>query len=138
MKIFEINTEMKFQKRLIKSQVLRCWIFYIYYFYYRWIAIAHPLEHNKITYKVQIGCVLFCYLQGLLWAGFPLFGWSSYDMEGILTSCSVQWQDRSTSVWTYNVLMFVFVLFVPVTAMFFSNFKLYLTVRFLSKFFNII
>ena len=50
-------------------------------------------------------------------------------MEGVMTTCSVQWQDRSANVWTYNVLMFVFVLFVPVAAMIFANFKLYMTVR---------
>jgi hypothetical protein len=47
---------------------------------------------------------------------------------GALTTCSVQWQDKSFSVWTYNISMFVFVLVVPVTAMAITNWKLYMTV----------
>ena len=40
------------------------------------------MEHLKITHRVQIMAVIFCWIQGLIWAGAPLLGWSGYAMEG--------------------------------------------------------
>lgn len=45
-------------------------------------------------------------------------------MEGANTSCSVEWKERTFSVISYNVSMFVFVFFVPLAIIVFTNIRL--------------
>ena len=56
-----------------------------------------------------------------------MFGWSYYSLEGALTTCSVEWEDRSFNVVSYNVAMFAGVYFVPLQVMIFST--VYLIIR---------
>lgn len=42
-----------------------------------------------------------------------MLGWSYYSLEGALTSCSVEWKDKSWNVITYNITIFVFVFIIP-------------------------
>lgn len=70
-------------------------------------------------------CVLFAFL----WAIFPIFGWSYYSLEGALTSCSVEWKDRSSNVISYNVTVFMLVYFIPLMAIIRVNLKLIFMIR---------
>lgn len=95
----------------------------------RFIAISYPFEHQRVTLNVQRGCIAASLLIALFWSSAPLFGWSSYTLEGALISCAITWQDKSPSVVTYTVLIFIFVLFLPVCIMIACNLRLYLTVN---------
>lgn len=95
----------------------------------RYYAIVKPIDYRCFSNKKQIIIVLVCYLFGLFWAVIPLTGWSSYELEGVLTSCSVKWQDKSWSIRSYNILMFIFVFFIPLIVMFYCNLSIYLAIR---------
>ena len=68
---------------------------------------------QSINYNIAYMAVLFCFCMGFLCAGAPLFGWSYYSMEGALTSCSVEWADRSINVVSYNMFIFVATFLIP-------------------------
>ncbi len=81
---------------------------------------------QKNTVKNIVGvCVLF----GLFWATLPLLGWSYYSLEGEMTSCSVEWNERSLNVVSYNIAMFVFCYFIPLIIIVVSNTKLIIMVK---------
>jgi hypothetical protein len=63
---------------------------------------------------ICISCGLFCAIA-------PLCGWSYYSLEGALTSCSVEWNDRSFSVVSYNVFIFCVSFLVPVIVIVYCN-----------------
>lgn len=71
----------------------------------------------------KIGMIL-CTLMGLFWSIAPLIGWSYYSPEGLGISCSVEWQDRSSNVISYNITMFIFVYFLPLLLIAITNLKI--------------
>lgn len=52
-----------------------------------------------------------------------------YALEGVRTSCSVRWQDRTFNVISYNIFMFIFAYIVPLIIMLYCNIKIYLEVN---------
>ena len=82
------------------------------------------MKIKNITLKTTLTVVLACSINGLFWAILPLFGWSHYSLEGAYTSCSVEWQERSFNVISYNVTIFVLVFLVPVVLILVTSIKL--------------
>jgi c-opsin len=85
---------------------------------------------KKITHRVLAYVIAVCMLLGLFWSILPIFGWSRYALEGAGTSCSVEWNERSWNVMSYNVAMFVFVFFVPLLIIIFTNTRLIMIVKY--------
>jgi hypothetical protein len=82
------------------------------------------MKIKNITLKTTLTVVFACVINGLIWAVLPLFGWSHYSLEGAGTSCSVEWQERSFNVISYNVTIFVLVFLVPVVLIIATSIKL--------------
>jgi hypothetical protein len=59
----------------------------------------------------------------------PMFGWSHYSLEGALTSCSVEWFEKSFNVISYNISMFIFVYFIPLLIIFGTSLGLIILVK---------
>lgn len=59
----------------------------------------------------------------------PVFGWSYYSLEGALTSCSIEWHERSFNVISYNMTIFVATFIMPFGVIAITNIKLLLIVR---------
>ncbi|RNA19352.1 melanopsin [Brachionus plicatilis] len=102
----------------------------------RFYIIYKPLSIKTLNYKFSIIIIIFCSLFGSLWAAFPVLGWSHYSLEGALTSCSVEWNERTVNVVSYNITIFTFVYVLPLCAIIFSNIKLIIMIRNLPKFLN--
>ena len=98
----------------------------------RFFIIYKPLSIKSISTKVILIVIAGCTFMGVLWAIFPYFGWSYYSLEGALTSCSVEWFERSFNVISYNVTMFFVVYIFPLVIIFYANIKLVMIVIFLN------
>ncbi len=83
---------------------------------------------KDLTYKIILLGVIACVLLGLFWSIMPLIGWSYYSLEENLTTCSVEWKNRSFNVLSYNICMFVFVFFLPLGLIIFTSYQLLKTV----------
>ena len=70
-----------------------------------------------------------CWIYALFWAVLPLFGWSSYGLEGMGMSCSIKWQSRDAGNISYNVLLFVFAFLIPVGIICVTYLKIYQKVK---------
>ncbi|UJR33532.1 hypothetical protein I4U23_020976 [Adineta vaga] len=99
----------------------------------RYWMIVTPKRENLVTFRSAYISVLLSIFGGLFWATPPIFGWNDYTLEGVRTSCSICWQDRSTNVMSYNILMFIFAYIVPLFVMIYCNICIYLKVRQASK-----
>ncbi len=54
---------------------------------------------------------------------------NDYTLEGVLTSCSIRWQDRTLNVVSYNIGMFIFAYILPLVIIIYCNIKIYLKVK---------
>lgn len=79
---------------------------------------------KSLDYKMVNISIGLCLFGGLVCAGAPFIGWSYYSMEGALTSCSVDWADRSFNVVSYNIFIFIISYFIPVAIIIYTNLKL--------------
>ena len=72
--------------------------------------------------------ILLCSLLSLMTAVAPFFGWSYYSLEGSMTSCAVEWAERSTNVISYNIFIFMISFCIPIGIIIPSNLKLLMIV----------
>ena len=83
---------------------------------------------DTASYMTNTRSIVVSLLLGFMWPVFPLLGWSHYSLEGNLTSCSIEWAERSVNVISYNVTIFICVLIIPVTIIVYCDIKLVLKV----------
>ena len=69
--------------------------------------------------KFRTAAIMCCFGCGLMWAVFPLIGWSSFTYEGLNISCSVNWGGQTISDMSYSLSLIVFAWVVPLTIMIF-------------------
>jgi len=81
---------------------------------------------NKLNIKPVIVLSL---ISSLFWSTVPLFGWSHYSLEDSFVSCSVEYNEKSLNVISYNIGMFTFVFVVPFTIIIYYNVKSLLNVK---------
>ena len=79
---------------------------------------------KNITFQFKACSIMACLMLGLLWPVLPLFGWSHYTLEGALTSCTVEWAERSLNVVSYNITIWIGGFLIPLVIMVFTNYKL--------------
>ena len=99
----------------------------------RFIAIVHPFDYKEIisTRNINIA-LLVSWLVPIAISSLPLFGWSSFVIEGIGTACAfdlfpVTWSDKS-----FNIFLICIAFALPMT------FILYFNVSFLGVVFRLV
>lgn len=96
----------------------------------RFIIIYRPMSIKGITFKSCYIMSGVCIFLGAFWAAMPVFGWSYYSLEGALTSCSIEWYERSFNVMSYNITIFIWTFLLPLVVIVFCNLKLVFIVIF--------
>ena len=117
-----------------------CDVIVLFYFYFifdlRFYIIYNPFAIRKVSAKKTSIAILVCFILSLFWAICPLFGWSHYSLEGGLTSCSVEWAERSWNVQSYNIVMFIFAYIVPLFIIIYCNTHMLIIVRIMRNIFK--
>lgn len=83
--------------------------------YERYNVVCKPKAGLKLSMRRSAIGLLFVWIFCLFWAVTPLFGWSSYGPEGVQTSCSLAWEERSWSNYSYLILYTLLCFIFPVT-----------------------
>ncbi|XP_053567475.1 parapinopsin-like [Bombina bombina] len=81
--------------------------------YERYCTMMRSTEADVTNFKKAWLGIIISWVYSLLWTLPPLFGWSSYGLEGPGTTCSVNWHSRDASNTSYIVCLFVFCLALP-------------------------
>ncbi|XP_042175825.1 teleost multiple tissue opsin 2b [Oncorhynchus tshawytscha] len=84
-------------------------------------------------YRKPLLAVGGSWLYSLIWTVPPLLGWSSYDLEGAGTSCSVSWTLRTAQSHAYIICLFVFCLGLPIVIMVYCYCRLLWAVKQVGK-----
>ncbi|XP_028846682.1 teleost multiple tissue opsin 2b isoform X1 [Denticeps clupeoides] len=84
-------------------------------------------------YRKPLLAVGGSWLYSLIWTVPPLLGWSSYDLEGAGTSCSVSWKLRTAQSHSYVICLFIFCLGLPVLVMMYCYARLLHAVKQVGK-----
>jgi len=100
--------------------------------YVRYDILRKQLNEKSISKRVIIYWTLVSLALSLFWSMAPIFGWSFYSLEDGLVSCSVEYNEKSINVISYNVGMFIFTFFVPFTIIIVANVKSLLIVNILN------
>ncbi|XP_029613336.1 parietopsin [Salmo trutta] len=101
--------------------------------YERYNVVCKPMAGFKMnvrrSFQGLLGVWLFC----LFWAVPPLLGWSSYGPEGVQTSCSLGWEERSWSNYSYLILYTLFCFLLPVAIIIYCYTKVLTSMRQLNR-----
>lgn len=71
-----------------------------------WHAINMVLRH-------AVAGVVLSWVWSFVWNTPPLFGWGSYELEGIKTSCAPNWYSRDPGNMSYIIIYLVFCFVLP-------------------------
>ena len=99
----------------------------------RLYVLWRPMCAGKITRSTVMLTIIVCSSISLFWCVMPLFGWSHYSLEKAKTSCAVEWNERSFSVMSYNVCIFVFVYILPLVFLITANLSIAMTIKRLTR-----
>ncbi|XP_044311396.1 pinopsin-like isoform X2 [Varanus komodoensis] len=88
--------------------------------YERYNVVCQPLGTLQMSIKRGYQLLGFIWIFCLFWAVVPLFGWSSYGPEGVQTSCSIGWEERSWNNYSYLIVYFLCCFLIPVLIIGFS------------------
>lgn len=101
----------------------------------RLYVIGQPIKRGrkKIAKSYYFLVIILCIVLGLFWSLLPISGWSYYSFEGFGTSCSVEWNDKTLNVVSYNFTILVFVFLIPSICLLVNNLKLICMVSLLKK-----
>lgn len=94
----------------------------------RFYIVYDLMSQRVLKRSVYVAIIVACLGFGLFWSALPLLGWSYYSFEGLGTSCSIKWNERSLNVISYNVTILVFVFLVPLIILVPTSIKLILIV----------
>lgn len=104
--------------------------------YIRFIIIRKPIGVKIIKIELTVKLIVICLFLSFFWSTVPIFGWSYYPLEDGLLSCSVEYNEKSSNVISYNISMFIFVFIIPLAIITATNVGSLLNVIF--KLFQII
>uniref|UniRef100_H3DFD6 Teleost multiple tissue opsin 3b n=1 Tax=Tetraodon nigroviridis TaxID=99883 RepID=H3DFD6_TETNG len=95
----------------------------------RYAEVLWDPQTSASRYQRAKIAVAASWFYSLFWTLPPLFGWSSYGPEGLGTTCSVQWHQRTASSRSYIICLFIFCLLLPLLVMIFCYGRMLLALR---------
>uniref|UniRef100_A0A8C5N9Q9 Parapinopsin-like n=1 Tax=Gouania willdenowi TaxID=441366 RepID=A0A8C5N9Q9_GOUWI len=87
----------------------------------RYIVVCYPMGGvlfqtrygDNLKYWHAVAGVVLSWVWSFVWNIPPLFGWGSYESEGIKTSCGPNWSDREVGNMSYIIIYFLLCFAVP-------------------------
>lgn len=95
----------------------------------RCMVVCRPLGMVTFQTTHAVAGVVFSWVWSFIWNTPPLFGWGSYELEGVRTSCAPDWYSRDAGNMSYIVCYFLLCFAVPFSIIMVSYSKLLWTLR---------
>ncbi|TNM87007.1 hypothetical protein fugu_007237 [Takifugu bimaculatus] len=99
----------------------------------RYIVVSNPMGAgplpDQVHFQHAVAGVVFSWVWSFVWNTPPLFGWGSFDLEGVRTSCAPNWYSRDVGIMSYIVIYLLFCFAVPFTIITVSYSRLLWTLR---------
>lgn len=97
--------------------------------YERYHIICKPMGAFKITLRRNAKGLLLVWFYCLFWATAPLLGWGSYGPEGVQTSCSLAWEERTWVSYSFLIPYWFFCFFLPTWLIIFCYYNILNSIR---------
>ncbi|XP_032377061.1 parapinopsin a [Etheostoma spectabile] len=99
----------------------------------RYIVVCYPMGAVLFQTRHAVAGVLLSWLWSFVWNTPPLFGWGSYELEGVKTSCAPNWYSRDVGNMSYIIIYFSFCFAVPFSIIIVSYSRLLWTLHQVTK-----
>ncbi|KAK3540501.1 hypothetical protein QTP70_032461, partial [Hemibagrus guttatus] len=99
----------------------------------RYMVVCRPLGAVMFQTKHALAGVVFSWVWSFTWNTPPLFGWGSYQLEGVMTSCAPNWYSRDPVNVSYILCYFMLCFALPFATIVFSYTRLLYTLRQVAK-----
>ncbi|XP_029975531.1 parapinopsin-like [Salarias fasciatus] len=73
----------------------------------RYIVVCYPMGAVIFQTRHAVAGVVLSWVWSFVWNTPPLFGWGSYELEGIKTSCAPNWYSRDVGNMSYIIIYFL-------------------------------
>ncbi|KAF5907231.1 parapinopsin, partial [Clarias magur] len=99
----------------------------------RYMVVCRPLGTVMFQTKHALAGVVFSWVWSFIWNTPPLFGWGSYQLEGVMTSCAPNWYSRDPVNVSFIMCYFMLCFALPFATIVFSYMRLLYTLRQVAK-----
>ncbi|WP_260400132.1 rhodopsin, partial [Phocaeicola vulgatus] len=94
----------------------------------RYNVIVKGLQGKPMTNKTALMKILFIWSVATFWTVMPLVGWNQYVLEGNMTSCGIDYLNRSWNTRSYLIIYSLFVYYTPLSLIIYSYWFIIATV----------
>ncbi|XP_061827132.1 parapinopsin a [Nerophis lumbriciformis] len=99
----------------------------------RYMVVCYPMGAVLFQTRHAIAGVVLSWVWSFVWNTPPLFGWGSYEPEGIKTSCAPNWHSRDAGNMSYIMMYFSLCFALPFSIIMVSYARLLWTLRRVGK-----
>ncbi|XP_074498842.1 parapinopsin a [Sebastes fasciatus] len=95
----------------------------------RYMVVCYPMGAVLFQTRHAVAGVVLSWVWSFVWNTPPLFGWGSYELEGVKTSCAPNWSSRDVGNMSYIIIYFSLCFAVPFSIITVSYLRLLWTLR---------
>uniref|UniRef100_A0A3P8WPB4 Parapinopsin a n=1 Tax=Cynoglossus semilaevis TaxID=244447 RepID=A0A3P8WPB4_CYNSE len=99
----------------------------------RYIVVCYPMGAVLFQTRHAVAGVVLSWVWSFIWNTPPLFGWGSFELEGLELSCAPNWYSRDYGNMSYIVIYFFLCFAVPFSIIMVSYARLLWTLRQVTK-----
>ncbi|XP_029995214.1 parapinopsin a [Sphaeramia orbicularis] len=99
----------------------------------RYIVVCYPMGAVLFQTRHAVAGVVLSWVWSFVWNIPPLFGWGSFELEGIKISCAPNWQSRDVGDMSYVIMYFCLCFAGPFLIIMVSYSRLLWTLRQVTK-----
>uniref|UniRef100_H3DQ31 Rhodopsin n=1 Tax=Tetraodon nigroviridis TaxID=99883 RepID=H3DQ31_TETNG len=99
----------------------------------RYIVVSNPMGAVLFQTRHAVAGVVFSWVWSFVWNTPPLFGWGSFELEGVGTSCAPNWYSRDMGNMSYIIIYLLFCFAVPFSIIMVSYSRLLWTLHQVTK-----
>ncbi|XP_041802194.1 parapinopsin a [Chelmon rostratus] len=99
----------------------------------RYMVVCCPMGAVLFQTRHAVAGVALSWVWSFVWNTPPLFGWGSYELEGVNTSCAPNWHGRDAGNMSYIIIYLFFCFAVPLSIITVSYSQLLWTLRQVTK-----
>ncbi|XP_037336562.2 parapinopsin-like [Pungitius pungitius] len=99
----------------------------------RYVVVCYPMGAVLFQTRHAVAGVVLSWVWSFVWNTPPLFGWGSYELEGVKISCAPNWYSRDPGNMSYITIYFLLCFAVPFSVIMVSYSRLLWTLRQVTK-----
>ena len=92
---------------------------------YRYISVARVRSIANASKTKTMKAIIFTWTYATMWSIAPVFGWGSYRLDGVRTTCTFDYLTRTPSNIGFIIGMCVFEFVLPILAILFAYFRIF-------------